>query len=367
MSAKQNALFKRQNIGLPAWFNGQESGSDIIVSTRIRLARNLSNYRFPLYAPPRERTIAYEKVAAAIKSIDELKRFKIINFSTIPLLDQQFLVEERIASSDLLRAEGDRGVAFDGSFGLTVLINEKDHVRLQYLDPVCRPVDVWKKVSALDDWLGEVLDFAYDDRHGFLTSFPANAGTGLRVSFLMHLPGLVLTKVIDPVLQGAGEMGIATRGFFGEHGEVVGNFFQLSNQAAGGVNELEFIESARTVIAEVERSERDARHRLLRDARLEVLDKVHRAYGIMKHAKTLSMTEYLNLASALRFGIDCGIVADVGLEDLSRSTFCVMPAHLQHAAKKTMNTTELSMARADYARKLLNRRKRKKIPERNIL
>jgi protein arginine kinase len=180
----------------------------------------------------------------------------------------------------------------------------------------------------------------------------------------------VLTKAIDAVLQGASQMGIATRGFFGMHSEVMGSFFQLSSHATMGSNEQEFIETARRTVSEVANHEREARHRLLREARLELTDKVYRAYGILHYARTLSIPEYLNLASALRLGIDCGLFNELTSEELNRTTLLIMPAHLQKYAKKVMDETDLSVARAERVRALLLRKRPKKAavsrsPEKN--
>ena len=364
MSAKPSALSQERLAHLPTWFDGSGPEAEIIVSTRIRVARNLSNHRFPAHASPHERTVVYEKVAAALRKQTQFRSFTTVNFSGISPLEQQLLVERRIASPDLIHLEGDRGVVYDDSQCINIMINEEDHVRLQCLDSGCRPSEAWHIVDLIDENLGQELDFAFSANKGFLTCCPTNSGTGLRVSFLLHLPGLVLTKAIDAVLQGASQMGIATRGFFGEHSEVIGSFFQLSNQAAMGSNEHEFIEATHHSINEVAAQEREARHRLLKEARLEVTDKVYRAYGILQHARTLSTSEYLNLTSALRLGIDCGLFNEITIEDLNRATLLIMPAHLQRQAKKTMDETDLSVARAERVRALLMRKRPKKASSR---
>ena len=160
-------------------------------------------------------------------------------------------------------------------------------------------------------------------------------------------------------------MGIAVRGFFGEHSEVIGNFFQLSNQATMGTHERGFIENTRGIIAEVACHEREARQRLLREARLELTDRICRAYGILLHARTLSIAEYLNLSSALRLGCDCGLFNDCSLSDLNRATLLVMPAHLQHFAKKALNEAELGVVRAELVRGFLTKKRQKKHRNRN--
>jgi protein arginine kinase len=360
MSVKPTVHLRERLDSLPPWLDGTGPDAEIIVSTRIRVARNLVDHRFPPRASPQERTVVYEKVAAAVRKQSPESVFSSVNFSGIDPIDQQLFVERRIASPSLLQTEGDRGVIYDDAHSVNILINEEDHLRLQSLVSGCRPAEAWRVVDRFDELLGRELDYAFTPKRGFLTASPINSGTGLRVSFLLHLPGLVLTKAIDAVLQGASQMGIATRGFFGDHAEVMGSFFQLSNHATMGADENEFIESAQRTIGEVVRHEREARVQLLREARLELTDKVYRALGILHYARTLSIPEYLNLTSALRLGIDCGLLSDLSIEEVNRTTLLVMPAHLQKQAKRAMNETDLAVARAERVRTALLRRRPKK-------
>jgi protein arginine kinase len=359
MSARTDTV-RELSRGVPAWFDNSGPQSDVVISTRVRLARNLANHQFPGKSSASEKRSVFERVASVFDDSSKLRgTFSIINFAQLPRLQQQYLVEERIASPDMLSIDGDRGVISDRTRRINILINEEDHLRLQCLDSGFRPQETWGVLDMLDDNLGQKLPFSFDSRRGFLTCCPTNSGTGLRVSFLMHLPGLILTKVIDATLQGASQMGISTRGFFGEHSDVVGNFFQLSNQATMGAHESEFLDSTQKVIREVAICERKARERILRDARLEITDKVFRSWGILLHACTLTVTEYLNLASALRLGIECGIFDKITIPELNRITMLVMPAHLQLFNKTELDETQIGVARADMVRKLLQKKKTK--------
>nr|MCU0609333.1 hypothetical protein [Chitinispirillaceae bacterium] len=245
---------------------------------------------------------------------------------------------------------------------ISIMLNEEDHLRVLSIDSGLAPLTLWHSVDEVDDQLGQELQFAFDRTRGFLSCCPTNSGTGLRASFLLHLPGLVLTKAIDAVLQGASQMGIATRGFFGEHSEVVGNYFQLSNQAAMGMSEAGVVEHARLAIAAVVTAERQARVRLMNDAILPLTDKIMRAYGILQYAKTLSVAEYLSIASALRLGSDCGILTEIDSAQLDLAMLCIMPAHVQQCAGRDMDETESSVVRADLARELLLKPVRKRKP-----
>jgi protein arginine kinase len=341
------------SVLLPPWLSGSGPENEIVVSTRIRLARNLNNHPFPSHASPGERKQVFETVSRTLHGRSGCGTFKAVNFSSLPRIDQQYLVERRIASPDLLGTDGDRGVAFDNTSGIAVMINEEDHLRLQCLMSGCRPMDSWNAIDRLDDELGRTLEFAFDRRRGFLACCPTNSGTGLRVSFLMHLPALALTKALDPVLQGATMLGIAVRGFFGEHSGVVGSFFQLSNQATMGAHEQEFIARTEKTVREIVACEKKARERLLAEARVELCDKIYRAFGILSYARTLSMPEFLNCASALRLGIDTGLFTGVTARTLNAATLAVMPAHLQKFARRELDEKALSVLRAERVRSLL--------------
>src|SRR5690554_1343121 len=356
----KNNQLTEYSIQLPAWFDNDGPESDVVTSTRIRLARNLADHHFCYHAKTSERKKIFNEISDALKDSEKFSNFELINFSGLNDLEQLFLVEERIVSADLLKVEGDRGVASDLTHRINIMINEEDHLRMQSIDSGFRPAGLWNIINKMDDELGSRLKFAFDPARGFLTCCPTNSGTGLRVSFLMHLPGLVLTKTIDAVLQGASQMGISTRGFFGEHSEVVGNFFQLSNQATMGAHEEAFLENTQRTINEVIRHERKARARIFKDAKLELTDKVYRAYGILLHARTLSVKECLNLTSALRFGVVSGLFKLITIEELNRITLMSMPAHLQKYRDSSMDESGMLVARAELVRELLKRKRKRK-------
>ena len=364
---------KRRGLNLygqiPAWFDNSGPENDVVISTRIRVARNIEGYKFPGRASPKEKMKIFNEAASVIKSVPRKlfgDGFEVVNFGRLRKLEQQFLIEERIASVDLLRGEGERGVACDPSRRVSVMINEEDHLRLQGMDSGFHSFDIWEILDLLDDYVGGRLKFAYSGRIGFLTSCPTNSGTGLRISYLLHLPGLVLTKAIDAVLHGASQMGIGARGFFGEYSEVVGNYFQLSNQASLGAGERDFIDSTAKVIREVIGHERKSRERLMADARLELSDKVFRALGILQNARTLTFNELLSLTSALRIGVECGICDGLTVDEINKMITICMPAHLHIHRSLEDAQKDLDVSRADLVRDLLTKKKRR-TPRRGAL
>jgi protein arginine kinase len=339
---------------VPAWFDGGGPEGDVVISTRIRLARNLKGHRFPAHASLEEKEAIFNEVSMSLKGAPRRRQacaFEVINIGRLRKLEQHFLVEERVASVSLLNGEGTRGVARGSDGKLSVMINEEDHLRIQGMDSGFRPGELWDMANKADDSIGGALKYAYSARLGFLTACPTNSGTGLRVSCLMHLPGLVLTKTVDQVLQGASQMGISTRGFFGENTDILGNIFQLSNRATMGLSETDFIAAASGTIQEIISHERSARERLMKDAKMEVYDKVSRAAGILRSARMLGFAELLNLTSALRLGICCGFFDGHSVDDLNKVVMLCMPAHLQVYVNGIEDAPEdIEVARADISR-----------------
>ncbi len=345
-----------QMCRVPAWFSNQGPEVDVVVSTRVRLARNLADHLFPSAASLEERKGIFAEVEHACRDIAMCQDFKSTNFAPLRKTSQEFLMEERAVSPDLVHGEGDRGLVGDEEHKMGVQINEEDHVRLQALNSGLCAQELLDQLDGFDSALGQTVRYAYDNRRGFLTACPTNAGTGLRVSFLLHLPGLALTKTIDQVLQAASQMSMAARGFFGEHSEIIGTFFQLSNQATMGAGEADFLRNTESLVRHIVGLEREARQRVLREARTELTDKVYRAFGILRHARTLSVNEFLNLASALRVGVECELIKGLTMVDLNRLTLLIMPAHIQTLYDRAMDEDELGVMRAEIVRSLLKQK-----------
>jgi protein arginine kinase len=339
---------------LPAWFRPKAPDSDVVISTRVRLARNLHGHQFPPRASLMEKNSIFNEVSTAISSLAPFRNHTCVNFLGAPKLSQELLAEQRAVSPELLKLDGDRGVISDETSLLSVMINEEDHLRIQGLDAGYQPSEIWQRINTIDDQISEALNYAYDSRLGFMTSCPTNAGTGLRVSFLLHLPGLVLTKTIDQALVAASQTGLATRGFFGENSVVIGNLFQLSNQATMGASEQEFIDNTQKIIESIIECERAARRKILDNARVEITDKVWRSYGLLRYARTLTMEDLLNLSSAIRLGCETAIFGLVSLEDLCRLTMLCQPAHLQSFHGRAMTDEEIETCRAEMVRETLD-------------
>jgi protein arginine kinase len=271
--------------------------------------------------------------------------------------DRQLLHERHLVSKELaaLDREGEarRGsaVLLDSPPG--VMVNEEDHLRLQAMVSGCALEEAYAALDALDTELGRLLPFAFHPEFGYLTSCPTNAGTGLRASVLIHLPGLVLTKEIGKVLQGLTQVGLTFRGLYGEGSEVVGNFFQLSNQTTLGKAEGELLDHLGRIVRQVIEYEEQARDVLLKTAAGTVDDKVWRAYGLLRYARSLSFEETMNLLSGVRLGVGLNLITGLSVYTLNKLLIHTQPAHLAAMEGRPLSDAEERTTRASYVRSLL--------------
>jgi protein arginine kinase len=342
---------------VPSWLTHLGAENDIVISTRIRLARNCARHQFPHRASPLERTAVFEEVSEAFGRSDLRDSFDCVNFNNLDKRHQEFLVEERCASRDLASADGDRGVVHGRSGRISVMINEEDHVRMQCIDAGCRPLELWEEIDGVDDALGMRLDYAFDNHRGFLTSNPENAGTGLRVSFCTHLPGCVLTRTLDSVLAAADPNLAATGGFFGRGSPMTGSMFMLSGTAVMGRGESDFCDGMNSAMHSIADAERKAREHILADAaaRDELTAKILRSYVTLCDASMLGIDEFLDLSSALRLGIECTLFDKCTIDDLNRLTLFVLPAHLQTFLGKDLAGGDIGAARAGLVKMFFDR------------
>jgi protein arginine kinase len=340
---------------MPPWLSSRGPEQDVVLSSRVRLARNLSHHQFPWRASTFERTQVFEETVAAFSASVGCRSFGVAAFGNIDKNQQDMLVEECLASPELAAAEGDRGIVYHETRRISAMINEEDHVRFIGLDSGLGFTEMWSELDALDSEIGTHLDYAFDNALGYLTSRPANAGSALRLSALLHLPGLALTRALDGVLQGASRMGIATRKFLGENASVAGNLFVLHCGAAMGCGEAETVDNAATVIRQVAQFERKARERILSEARTELSDKIHRSWGILCNAKVLTVDEFLNLGSALRLGIECNLFDKCTIDDINRLMLFVQPAHCAACFGTAQTGDESRQARARLVQTFLSR------------
>ena len=347
------------NHGL-GWLDASGEHACVVLSTRVRLARNLQGHAFGPRARVNDREAVLEQTRRAMAKVELLTGSTLLELPDLDSRSRGMLLERRLASRELL---GDvkvgpsraTAVLLAAQDPLSVMVNEEDHLRLQGLVSGLRLKDAWNLVDRLDEELGQELPFAYHHEFGFLTSCPTNVGSGLRASVLVHLPGLVLTKEIGKVLQGLGQVGLTFRGLYGEGSEVVGNFFQLSNQTTLGKSEEELIEHLDKIVRQVIQYEDQARQVLLRDAPQVTEDKIWRAYGLLRYARSLSFEELMNLLSGIRLGVGLKLLPELRVYTLNKLMIFTQTAHLEQAAGRDLSPTECDAHRAAYVRRILSK------------
>jgi protein arginine kinase len=337
-----------------SWLDASGPESAVVLSTRVRLARNLKGYAFTVRTKEEDRATILGQVLDASKRSASLAEATTFRLTELDSADRQLLHERHLVSKELAGLESGKSmrshaaVITDGHVG--VMVNEEDHVRLQVLRSGFSLTEAYADLERLDTGLGEVLKFAFHPEFGYLTSCPTNAGTGLRASVLIHLPGLVLTKEIAKVLQGLSQVGLTFRGLYGEGSEVVGNFFQLSNQTTLGKSEDELLDHLAEIVRKVVAYEREAREVLQRDAAAVIADKVWRAYGLLRYARSLSFDETMNLLSGVRLGVGLNLVPNLSVYTLNKLLIFTQPAHLAAAEGRSMPDGDYAIPRASYVR-----------------
>ncbi|GMV08406.1 MAG TPA: protein arginine kinase [Gemmatimonadaceae bacterium] len=340
------------------WLDGSGEHADVVLSTRIRLARNVEGYAFTGRAREGERLRVLEQVRDAMPHVGSLREAVVLRVDELAPNDRQLLHERHLVSRELAgleEAQPLRGGAavILGEDGVGVMVNEEDHLRLQALRS---GLDVERTLSAverMDRELGARLPYAYHDEFGFLTACPTNTGTGMRASVLIHLPGLVLTKEIGKVLAGLQAMGLTYRGLYGEGSEVVGNFFQISNQTTLGRTEEELADHLVRVVRHVIQREHEARRVLWRDAGYIIEDKLWRAYGTLRFARSLTFEEAMNYLSGVRLAVGLKLISGLSVYTLNKLLIFCQSAHLAYAEGRALTESEANVARARYVRQAL--------------
>lgn len=333
------------------WLRGTGPDCDVIVSTRVRLARNVNRYPFLTMAPEAVQREVEEYVRARIEEVLPPRRVKYFPLLPMNPVDRQLLVERHLISREHAAADGVRGVAISSDETMSVMVNEEDHLRLQVLRSGLQLEEAWEEIDRLDSSLEGVVHYAFDPRFGYLTCCPTNVGTGLRISVLMHLPAAVFSKQMEKVLQSLQRLNYSVRGFYGEGTSPIGDFFQISNQVTLGKAEREIVRDLGRVIPEVLKFERSWRQKLMHDQKARLLDKVWRAYGVLKHARRISSEETMELLSALRLGCNLGLIEGIGIPTLNELFIFTQPAHLQKVERRLLEPDERDTFRADFIRR----------------
>ena len=325
----------------------------IVMSSRVRLARNVRGAAFPGWAKKPERVKILEMIRPAVESLPEMKGAFSEAMDNLGALDKQILVERHLISREHAAKSSGSGLVLNREESFCVMINEEDHLRMQALRPGLQLRQAWGAIDHLDSELEKKLDYAFDNELGYLTACPTNLGTGIRVSAMLHLPGLVLGEQINPIIQSVNKLGLAVRGLYGEGTEALGNVFQVSNQMTLGETETTIVERLEKVLAQIIEHEENARQTLLEKKPKVVFNHIGRAYGILANAHSISSKETMNLLSLMRLGVDMGLFPGAERSLVDELFILTQPAHLQKQFSDKLSAEERDLLRADMVRERL--------------
>ncbi len=334
------------------WLNGDGPYNDIVISSRIRLARNLENISFSQIMSTEEANNVKNQIKDIAYNSDNpvFSDFNYYPIENISLLNRKILVEKHLISPGLLENPDISAFLLKKDQKVTIMINEEDHIRIQVLNPGLSLEECWEQCSNIDDSLDENLRYAFDTKYGYITACPTNAGTGLRASVMLHLPSLVMTNYINKVLQAVSQIGLTVRGVYGEGTDIMGNLFQISNQTTLGKTEEEIIEKLKNIVLQIIDKERDSREKLFNTQGIYIEDKIFRSLGVLKNARIISSKEAMSLLSDVRMGVDMGIIKNVDLNIVNNLMITTQPANVQKYAKVELSSQERDMKRAELIR-----------------
>jgi protein arginine kinase len=344
----------KELINSPAdWMKGSGVHTDIVMTSRVRLARNLRGFPFPGWSQERQRLDMMKQVKPVVAGMPEMEDGYVEDYSGVSKIQKQVLVERHLISREHAARSNGCAVVINPEQQLSIMINEEDHFRMQGIRSGMNLRSAYESVNALDTALQGQLPFAYDPQLGYLTACPTNLGTGMRASVMLHLPGIVLADQAAQVMKAVGKIGLAVRGLYGEGTEALGHLFQISNQHTLGEKEGDIIMQIERVIEGVVRAEKIARLKLLEDQSTLLKDHVGRAYATLRYAHVLNSKEALNFLSMVRLGADLDLIPDCDRSVLDLLLLEIQPAHLQLRAKRDLSPEERDVMRAEITRQRL--------------
>ena len=346
---KLNDLIKQTS----EWIKGSGPESEIVMSSRIRFARNLEDIPFSHWANQEQKERILSTIKSVLDRIDFLKNSLFLQMKDLTPVDKQFLIERHLISRELAVSSDSKAVNISDKEIFACMINEEDHLRIQVIQSGFNLEEALGLIERLDSALGSKLKVAYDGRWGYLTACPTNVGTGMRASIMLHLPALVMTKQINRVLQTISKLNLAVRGLYGEGTEASGNLFQISNQATLGHSEQDLVDNLSRVIKQVIGYEKKARDSLVSDGKREIENKIWRAYGTLHNARIISSKETIDLLSLVRLGINLKILDNISIKTINELFIIIQPAHLQKIENKILDANQRDFKRAELIRNKL--------------
>ncbi|MCK4519252.1 MAG: protein arginine kinase [Candidatus Omnitrophica bacterium] len=346
---KIDDLLKQTN----EWLKETGPECEIVMSSRVRYARNLKGIPFSHWAGTKQRKKVLSIIEPVLLRSSYLKNSLFLKMDKVSSIDKQFLVERHLISRELASGNGSKAVNISEKEIFSLMINEEDHLRSQVMQSGFNLNEAFRLIEKLDLELEKSFDFAYDQRWGYLTACPTNVGTGMRASVMLHLPALVMTKRVRRILESITKLNLAVRGLYGEGSEAAGNFFQISNQVTLGRSERELIDGITRIIRQIINYEQKARDFLFEDSKKQLEDKIFRAYAILSNARIISSKETIDLLSLARLGINLNILPNINIKTINELFILIQPAHLQKIEGRLLDIEERDFKRAQLVRKKL--------------
>ncbi len=343
------------NQAISSWMSTEGPDSDIVLSSRIRLARNLKQYRFPTLFEKDEAEAVINQVKKRLEHPGEIedKHLELLLMDELQPLQKRVLMEKHLISPHLAENSTHGACLLSESEEISIMINEEDHIRIQCLYPGFQLLEALQMANTIDNWLEEEIDYAFNKKVGFLTSCPTNVGTGIRASVMMHLPGLVLTQQINRIIPAINQLGLVVRGIYGEGSEALGNIFQVSNQMTLGKSEEDIAEDLKSVVSQLISQERSAREALAKTSNIQLEDRVFRSYGTLLNCRIIETKEAARCLSDVRLGIDMGYIENVSENILNELMILTQPGFLQQYAGGPLRPQERDIRRATLIRERL--------------
>ena len=350
-----------------SWLNGRGPASEVVFSSRIRLARNFSDKKFPTRASAATKEQILKKVKDLYPRLEKLKNVRFLRMEDVSELDRQFLLERHLISQDHITSPAGKGLIVSNDERISIMINEEDHIRMQVITSGFDLANCWQTLNAIDDELDKFVSFSFSNSLGYLTACPTNVGTGLRASCMLHLPALIVTKKINKILELLAKISFTTRGLFGEGTQALGDFFQISNQISLGPSEKELIDNLWGVVNQLKQQEMEARNALIKKYKIRLEDSIWRALGTLRNSRLITSKEALSNLSMLSLGLNLGIIKGEDLfvqsgnrassskarEVINNLIIIIQPAHLQKIEDKQLGGHERDYIRAEILRKKL--------------
>lgn len=329
------------------WFKEVSKDSDVVISSRIRFARNIKGYKFPITMSDKEKI----DIINLLKRKVDTKKYNFLNMNDIDDTTKLSLMEQHIISKEFVPNDLGAIITNEDS-SIVAMINEEDHLRMQAFEPGFNIDKCYRKLEEFTDKLGEKVEYIKNDKYGYITSCPTNVGSGMRVSVMLHLPALARIGLLNKLLDQAASIGVSVRGLYGENTNSDGYMYQISNQKTLGMSDENIISGIKAIVTSIVEQERKARE-VLKDGNIQFEDEIFRAYGILKNARVISEEEALKLLSKVRLGVAIRMIDDIDLKRVQELMVNILTNTLKLLKKQDFSRQEELIARGNYLREVL--------------